>query len=84
MLLRCSRSKEDSRGRDYWSEVENRRSSDGRVARSQVLSLGDINAGQREARRGTFEVQGAGTRRQVALFPAAGCRWAIWRRLASA
>ena len=35
-----------------------------------VLYLGEINASQREAWRKTIEVQDAGTRRQVALFPA--------------
>lgn len=36
----------------------------------QVLYLGEINASQREAWRKTIEWRDAGTRRQVALFPA--------------
>jgi hypothetical protein len=40
------------------------------VAQRQVLYLGEINASQREAWRKTIELQDAGTRRQVALFPA--------------
>jgi transposase len=40
------------------------------VVQRQVLYLGEINASQREAWRKTIEVQDAGTRRQVALFPA--------------
>jgi hypothetical protein len=50
--------------------VENRRCSDGRVVQRQVLYLGEINASQREAWRKTIGLQDAGTRRQVALFPA--------------
>lgn len=70
MFLRCNRRKKDGKIHDYWSVVENRRCSDGRVVQRQVLYLGEINASQREAWRKTIEVQDAGTRRQVALFPA--------------
>lgn len=49
--------------------METRRLADGRVAQRLVLYLGEINASQREAWRKTIEVQEAGTRRQVALFP---------------
>ena len=70
MFLRCNRRKKDGKSHDYWSVVENRRCSDGRVVQRQVLYLGEINASQREAWRKTIEVQDAGTRRQVALFPA--------------
>ena len=72
MFLRCNRRKKDGKTHDYWSVVENRRCSDGRVVQRQVLYLGEINASQREAWRKTIELQDAGTRRQVALFPA-GC-----------
>jgi hypothetical protein len=51
--------------------VENRRLSDGRIAQRQVLYLGEVNASQREAWRRSIEVYEQGTRRQVALFPAA-------------
>jgi hypothetical protein len=70
MFLRCNRRKKDGKTHDYWSVVENRRCSDGRVVQRQVLSLGEINASQREAWRKTIELQDAGTRRQVALFQA--------------
>ena len=69
MFLRCNRRKKDGETHDYWSVVENRRCSDGRVVQRQVLYLGEINASQREAWRKTIELQDAGTRRQVALFP---------------
>jgi transposase len=70
MFLRCNRRKKDGKTHDYWSVVENRRCSDGRVVQRQVLYLGEINASQRESWRRTIELQDAGTRRQVALFPA--------------
>jgi hypothetical protein len=70
MFLRSNRRKKDGKVHEYWSVVENRRLSDGRVAQRQVLYLGEINASQREAWRKTIEVQDAGARRQVALFPA--------------
>jgi hypothetical protein len=70
MFRRCNRRKKDGKTHDYWSVVESRRCGDGRVVQRQVLYLGEINASQREAWRKTIEVQDAGTRRQVALFPA--------------
>jgi hypothetical protein len=70
MFLRCQRRKKDGKVHEYWSIVESRRLGDGRVAQRQVLYLGEINASQREAWRKTIEVQDAGVRRQVALFPA--------------
>ena len=70
MFLRCNRRKKDGKTHDYWSVVENRRCNDGRVVQRQVLYLGEINASQRESWRKTIELQDAGTRRQVALFPA--------------
>jgi transposase len=70
MFLRCNRRKKDGKTHDYWSVVENRRCSDGRVVQRQVLYLGEINSSQREAWRKTIEVQDGSTRRQVALFPA--------------
>ena len=70
MFLRCQRRKKDGKVHEYWSIVESRRLGDGRVAQRQVLYLGEINASQRESWRKTIEVQDAGQRRQVALFPA--------------
>jgi transposase len=70
MFLRCNRREKDGKTHEYWSVVENRRLSNGRIAQRQVLYLGEINASQREAWRKTVEVQDEGRRRQVALFPA--------------
>jgi hypothetical protein len=70
MFLRCSRRIKDGKAHEYWSVVENRRLSDGRIAQRQVLYLGEINASQREAWRKTIEVHDEGKPRQVALFPA--------------
>lgn len=70
MFLRCNRRKKDGKSHEYWSVVESRRCSDGSVVQRQVLYLGEINASQREAWRKTIELQDAGARRQVALFPA--------------
>jgi transposase len=70
MFLRCNRREKDGKTHEYWNVVENRRLSNGRIAQRQVLYLGEINASQREAWRTTIEVQDAGRRRQVALFPA--------------
>lgn len=70
MFLRRNRRTKDGKTHDYWSVVENRRLSDGRVVQRQVLYLGEINDSQREAWRKTIEVQDEGQRRQVSLFPA--------------
>ena len=70
MFLRCNRRVKDGKAHEYWSVVENRRVSDGRVVQRQVLYLGEVNASQREAWRKTIEVHDEGTRRQVALLPA--------------
>ena len=69
MFLRCTRRVKDGKAHEYWNLVENRRLADGRVVQRQVLYLGEINASQREAWRKTIEMDDAGVRRQVALFP---------------
>jgi transposase len=69
MFLRCNRRMKDGKVHEYWSVVENRRLSDGRIAQRQVLYLGEINASQREAWRKTIEVHDEEGARQVALFP---------------
>lgn len=71
MFLKCNRRTKDGKTHHYWSVVENRRLSDGRVAQRQVLYLGEINDSQREVWRKTIEVLDEGSRRQVALFPEA-------------
>ena len=60
----------DGKIHEYWSVVESRRLSDGRIAQRQVLYLGEINSSQREAWRKTIEVHDGDGARQVALFPA--------------
>jgi len=69
MLVRCNRRVKDDKSHDYWSVVESRRLTDGRVVQRQVLYLGGINASQHKAWRKTIEVQDEDTQRQVALFP---------------
>lgn len=84
MFLRCNRRKKDGKTHDYWSVVENRRCSDGRVVQRQALYLGQFNASQREAWRKTIEVQDAGTRRQWHCSLPARCRWTTSMRSACA
>lgn len=69
MFLKCTRRIKDGKTHQYWSVVENRRLSDGRVVQRQVLYLGEINDSQKEAWRKTIEVFDEGKKRQVALFP---------------
>ena len=71
MFLRSQRRKKDGKEHTYWSVVENKRLSDGRVVQRQVLYLGEVNDSQRAAWRKTLETQGKGTDapRQIALFP---------------
>jgi transposase len=71
MFLKCTRRVKDGKTHHYWSVVENRRLSDGRVVQRQVLYLGEINDSQKEAWRKTIEVFDEGKKRQVALFPEA-------------
>lgn len=68
MFLRCNRRMKDGKLHEYWSIVESRRLSNGRIAQRQVLYLGEINASQREAWRKTIEVHDENGARQVALF----------------
>ena len=56
MFLRCTNRKKDGKEHRYWSVVENRRVTGGRVVQRQVLYLGEINDSQREAWRKTVEV----------------------------
>ncbi len=56
MFLRCSLRRKDGKEHRYWSIVENRRCSDGRIAQRQVLYLGEINDSQREGWIRSIEV----------------------------
>ena len=71
MFLRFTNRKKDGKAHRYWTVVENRRVSGGRVVQRQVLYLGEINGSQREAWRKTIEVfeEGAAAARTMALFP---------------
>lgn len=71
MFLRCTNRKKDGKAHRYWSVVENRRVSSGKVVQRQVLYLGEINDSQRESWRKTVEVleDGHTSAKTMALFP---------------
>ncbi|HEX7474583.1 MAG TPA: IS1634 family transposase [Dehalococcoidales bacterium] len=71
MFLRCTNRKKDGKAHRYWSVVENRRVSSGKVVQRQVLYLGEINDSQRESWRKTVEVleDGHSSAKTMALFP---------------
>ncbi len=54
--MRCHKRKKDGKEHRYWSIVENRRVSDGRVVQRHVLYLGEINDSQRDAWRKSIEI----------------------------
>jgi len=72
MFLRSNSRIKDGKEHRYWTIVENRRCAFGKVIQRQVLYLGEINDGQREAWRHLIEAfdEGSGQYRQLALFPA--------------
>ncbi len=71
MFLRATTRKKDGKEHRYWSIVENKRLSGGRVLQRHVLYLGEINSCQEQAWRKSIEVfeDGAATPRTLALFP---------------
>jgi len=71
MFLRSKNRFKDGKQHRYWSIVENRRVSDGRVVQRQVLYLGEINDAQKTAWCKAIEVldEDEGSSAQVALFP---------------
>jgi len=71
MFLRCTQRRKDGKLHRYWSLVENRRVTGGRVAQRHVLYLGEINDSQRAAWRKTIEVfeEGAPQPQTLSLFP---------------
>jgi len=75
MFLRASTRKKDGKEHRYWSVVENKRVSGGRVLQRHVLYLGEINSSQERAWRKSVEVfeGGAGAARTLALFPEDRC-----------
>ena len=71
MFLRCNQRRKDGKTHRYWSLVENRRVSGGRVIQRQLLYLGEINDSQHAAWRKTVEVFGddVSPAQRLALFP---------------
>jgi transposase len=71
MFLRAKTRAKDGKTHRYWSVVENRRLSDGRVAQRQVLYLGELNDAQRAGWVRTIEalIRPGSAARQLALFP---------------
>jgi len=71
MFLRAKNRFKDGKEHRYWSIVENRRTSDGRVVQRQVLYLGEINDRQQAAWCRTLGVfdEDRGQATPMALFP---------------
>jgi len=75
MFLRSTIRRKDGKEHRYWSLVENRRVSGGRVQQRHVLYLGEINSSQELAWRKSIEVleDGGIEPRALALFPEDRC-----------
>src|ERR1700726_1078003 len=75
MFLRATIRKKDGKEHRYWSLVENKRVSGGRVVQRHVLYLGEINSSQELAWRKSIEVleDGADRPRTLSLFPEDRC-----------
>jgi transposase len=75
MFLRPTIRKKNGKEHRYWSIVENKRVSGGRVVQRHVLYLGEINSSQELAWRKSIEVleDGADRPRTLALFPEDRC-----------
>jgi transposase len=71
MFLRFNRRRKDGKEHRYWNIVENKRCAGGKVVQRQVLYLGEINDGQREAWCQTIDAfdEESQRHRQLALFP---------------
>ena len=71
MFLRSTPRKKDGKLHRYWSVVENRRVSGGRVLQRHVLYLGEINSSQEQAWRKSVEVfdERGESSQSLALFP---------------
>ena len=71
MFLRFNRRFKDGKEHRSWNIVENKRCAGGKVVQRQVLYLGEINDGQREAWCDLIEAFDEDSRRhrQLALFP---------------
>ena len=75
MFLRATIRKKNGKQHRYWSIVENKRISGGKVRQRHVLYLGEINASQERAWRKSIEVldEEANRPRTLALFPEDRC-----------
>ena len=75
MFLRATIRKKDGKEHRYFSLVENKRVSGGRVVQRHVLYLGEINSSQELAWRKSIEVleDGGDRARTLALFPEDRC-----------
>ncbi len=71
MFLRCSIRKKNGKEHRYWSLVENRRVSGGRIVQKHVLYLGEINTTQERQWRKTIDVFTNGNEEptRLSLFP---------------
>ena len=71
MFLRCNVRKKNGKEHRYWSVVENRRVSTGKVVQRHVLYLGEINDSQQMAWRKSIQIFGDGAERPqtISLFP---------------
>jgi transposase len=79
MFLRATTRKKDGKEHRYFSVVENKRVSGGRVLQRHVLYLGEINSSQELAWRKSIEVLDEGSQgpRTLALFPEDRCEGLI-------
>lgn len=79
MFLRVSTRKKDGKEHRYFSVVENKRLSGGRVLQRHVLYLGEINSSQELAWRRSIEVLDEATQapRTLALFPEDRCEGVV-------
>lgn len=79
MFLRATTRKKDGKEHRYFSVVENKRVSGGRVLQRHVLYLGEINSSQELAWRRSIEVLDEATRavRTLALFPDDRCEGVV-------
>jgi hypothetical protein len=75
MFLRATIRRKDGKEHRYWSLVESKRVSGGRVVQRHVLYLGEINSSQELSWRKSIEVleDGADRPRSLALFPEDRC-----------
>ena len=71
MFLKCNQRKKDGKIHRYWSVVESYRLANGKIAKRQILYLGEINDSQKLAWCKSIAALEGRTKvaRQIALFP---------------